>query len=43
MRIVLEDLLHVIPAAGSESDVADDGDQLRGPKANAKGVTELRA
>ena len=32
MRIILKDLLHVVPAAGSEFDVADDGRPVAGPK-----------
>src|SRR5882724_3663805 len=45
MRIVLEDLLHVIPAAGSESDVADDGRPIAGPEGKRErrdGVESLK-
>src|SRR5882724_10874249 len=45
MRIVLEDLLHVIPAAGSEFDVADDRRPVAGPEGKRErrdGVESLK-
>src|SRR5882762_5052944 len=45
MRIVLEDLLHVVPAAGSKFDVADDGRPVAGTEGEGErrdGVESLK-